>query len=231
MARLPRLTLPGFQHYVIQSGNNQQAIVSTDADRETLMLLIAESARKFGVAVHGYLVLDTQFHLLATPGEVTSLSQLMQAVGRGYVRYFNQQQSRSGTLWEGRYRSTVIEPERFLLPCMAYMDLGPVRAGLAGAPAQYQWSSHSHYAGLRTDAIVTPHAMYWQLGNTPFAREVAYADMVAAGLSLQQEMQIPDAIHTGWPLASAVFIAQTQSGTTRRLVKARAGRPPARDKE
>lgn len=227
MARLPRLTLPDLPHYVVQRGNNQQAIVATPADYETLLFLIAENARKFEVAVHGYLLMPTQFHLLATPTTAHSLPHLMQAVGRSYVRYFNQQQARSGTLWEGRYRCTLVDPEGFLLPSMAYMDLAPLRAGLVLAPRDYRWSSHSHYAGLRSDPVVAPHAMYWQLGNTPFAREIAYAELLAAGLTSRQEAKIAESVHTGWPLASAEFVARLQTGTPRRLVKAAPGRPRA----
>lgn len=106
---------------------------------------------------------------------------MMQAVGRDYVRYFNQRHQRTGTLWEGRYRCTVLEPERYLLPCMVYMDWNPVRVGLAQQPGDYPWSSHAHGLGLRADPLVTPHALLWGLGNTPFAREAAYAALVPGG--------------------------------------------------
>ena len=108
---------------------------------------------------------------------------MMQAVGRRYVRYFNQRQARTGTLWEGRYRSTLIQAERYLLACMAYIDLNPVRAGMVAEPGDYPWSSHAHYVGLRNDRLVTPHPLYWELGNTPFARDAAYAELVRSGIS------------------------------------------------
>ena len=103
---------------------------------------------------------------------------MMQAVGRRYVRYFNDSQGRSGTLWEGRYRSTVIRPERYLLACMVYIDLNPVRAGLVKEAAPIPGPAMRHYVGLRTDKMVTPHALFWTLGNTPFSREAAYAELV-----------------------------------------------------
>ena len=130
MARLPRLTVPGYPHHIIQRGNNRQAIFSSTADYQMLLALIDESAHKFGVALHAYVLMGNHFHLLATPTTEEGLPQMMQAIGRRYVRYFNDRQARSGTLWEGRYRSTLIDTERYLLACMAYIDLNPVRAGL-----------------------------------------------------------------------------------------------------
>src|SRR5687767_6604625 len=131
MARLPRLTVAGYPHHLIQRGNNRQAIFSTSADYETLLAMLDEHAHKAGVAIHAYVLMSNHFHLLATPETVEGIPQMMQAVGRRYVRYFNQRQARTGTLWEGRYKSTLIQAERYLLACMAYIDLNPVRAGIA----------------------------------------------------------------------------------------------------
>jgi putative transposase len=158
MARLPRLTLPGYPHHIIQRGNNRQMIFADTQDFATMMALLAENAHKFAVAVHAYVLMDNHFHLLATPATAEALPLMMQAVGRSYVRYFNQRHARSGTLWEGRYRSTLIETERYLLACMVYIDLNPVRAGMVAQPGAWQWSSHAHYLGQRIDKLVTPHA-------------------------------------------------------------------------
>jgi REP element-mobilizing transposase RayT len=130
MARLPRLTLPGYPHHVIQRGNNRQAIFASTADYQVLLDLLRDNAQKFGVAIHAYVLMSNHFHLLATPQTADGLPQMMQAVGRSYVRTFNNAQGRTGTLWEGRYRSTLIQSERYLLACMVYIDLNPVRAGL-----------------------------------------------------------------------------------------------------
>ena len=130
--------------------------------------------------------MSNHLHLLVTPEAADSVPLMMQGVGRAYVRYFNRRHGRSGTLWEGRYRSTLIEAERHLLACMVYLDLNPVRAGMLASAADYPWSSHAHLAGLRHDPLLTPHPLYWQLGNTPFAREQAYVDLVRAGLAPEQ---------------------------------------------
>jgi putative transposase len=228
MARLPRLTLPGYPHHIIQRGNNRQTVFSSATDHQVFLALLEESARKFGVALHAYVLMDNHFHLLATPSTAESLPQMMQAAGRRYVRYFNDSQARSGTLWEGRYRATVIEAERYLLACMAYMDLNPVRAGLVAEVKDYPWSSYGHYAGLRVDGLLTPHPMVWALGNTPFAREAAYAELVRAGITLEQQDQLTRSALSGWALGGDGFLAELQKRTERRVTRNQAGRPPLR---
>ena len=226
MARLPRLTLPGYPHHVIQRGNNRQAIFANPADYQRLLDLLDDNARQFEVAIHAYVLMSNHFHLLLTPQTADGLPQMMQAVGRRYVRYFNDTQQRSGTLWEGRYRSTLIQTERYLLACMAYIDLNPVRAGLVAQAADYPWSSHGHYIGRRSDKMVTPHPLVWELGNTPFAREAAYAEMVQAGINPVQQTALTQATLSGWALGEPDFVADLQKRTQRRVSKGQAGRPP-----
>lgn len=225
MARLPRLTLPGYPHHIIQRGNNRQAIFATPEDDQVLLDLLLENASKFEVHVHAYVLMSNHFHLLATPQTADGLPKMMQAVGRSYVRHFNRSQQRTGTLWEGRYKSTVIQTDRYLLACMAYIDLNPVRAGLVTQAQDYPWSSHRHYLGLTVDRLVKPHALFWALGNTPFAREAAYAEMVRAGIHpVQQAALTASALH-GWALGEPDFVADLQKRTQRRVAKVSAGRP------
>lgn len=230
MARLPRLTVPGYPHHVIQRGNNRQPIVLSDADRETLLGLVADNALKHRVALHAYVLMDNDFHLLLTPETEDGVPQMMQAVGRRYVRYFNDLHHRSGTLWEGRYKSTLIQSESYLLACMTYMDLNPVRAGMVAQASDFVWSSHRHYSGLAQDRRLTPHTLYWGLGNTPFAREAAYAEMVRDGLSVQQQTRITGAALRGWALGDAGFVAELQKRTQRRVTESRPGRPVSQRK-
>ncbi|RFO97930.1 transposase [Rhodoferax lacus] len=225
MARLPRLSFAGLPHHVIQRGHNGQPIFLQTADYQLMLDLLLEYARKFQVAVHAYVLLPNHIHLLLSPEAVNGLPLMLQSVGRRYVRYFNDQQGRSGTLWDGRYRCTVMQPERFVLPCMSYMDLNPVRAGLSDSAADYAWSSHGHYIGRRVDRLVTPHAQFWGLGNTPFAREDAYAQLVQAGTDASQQSVLTDATLKGWALGDAAFVQALQKDSPRRLVKGRAGRP------
>jgi putative transposase len=226
MARLPRLTVAGYPHHIIQRGNNRQAIFADSGDYEALLGLIQDSARRFHVAVHAYVLMSNHFHLLATPETVEAIPQMMQAVGRSYVRYFNQRQARTGTLWEGRYRSTLVQADRYLLACMVYIDLNPVRAGLVNDPADYPWSSHGHYIGRRVDRLVTPHPLFWELGNTPFAREASYGELVRTGISPEQQRMLTDSALSGWALGEPDYIADLQKRTERRVTRGRAGRPP-----
>lgn len=225
MARLPRLTLPGHLHHVIQRGNNRQPIFQDGEDFDTMLGLLADNALQHGVAVHAYVLMDNHFHLLVTPSSADALPQMMQAVGRRYVQYFNRRYARTGTLWEGRYRSTVLQAERYLLPCMVYLDLNPVRAGLVANAADYPWSSHAHWRGVRNDRLLTPHALYWALGNTPFAREAAYAALVQAGIGSLEQTALTASALSGWALGDAEFIEMLQKQTPRRVLQGQAGRP------
>lgn len=225
MARLPRLTLPGVVHHLIQRGNNRQAIFSTTADYQLMLQLLDEHSRRLGVAIHAYVLMSNHFHVLATPETAEGIPQLMQSVGRRYVRLFNDRYGRTGTLWEGRYRSTLVQSERYLLACMAYIDLNPVRAAMVATPADYPWSSHRHYIGRTTDKLITPHALYWQLGNTPFARDLAYSELVGAGLPTSVQQSISQSATRGWALGDDRYLADLQQRTERRLAPRRPGRP------
>jgi putative transposase len=226
MARQARLTIPGMPHHVIQRGNNRQAIVGDDADRQAWLDLLSEESRQHGVAVHAYVLMDNHSHLLVTPSTSDGLSKMMQALGRRYVRRFNDKHGRTGTLWEGRYRSSLVQTERYFLACMVYLDLNPVRAGMVTEAAAYPWSSHRHYIGTRRDHCVTPHAVMWGLGNTPFAREAAYAELVAAGLSQQQQAVFTRSVLSGWAVGTEAFVAELAEQTERRLGPGKRGRPP-----
>ena len=225
MARLPRLTLAGYPHHVILRGNNRQAIFKDSADMQRLLDLLQTHAKEQGVKVHAYVLMSNHLHLLLTPLQNDSLPKMMQAVGRSYVLYFNKRHGRSGTLWEGRYRSSLIQTERYFLACMAYIDLNPVRAGMVAHAADYGWSSHGHYIGRQNEAWLTPHPLYWDMGNTPFAREAAYAAMVQAGVNQEQQQALTFSALSGWALGEKSFVQGLQKQTTRRVNRAKAGRP------
>lgn len=228
MARLPRLTLPGLPHYVLQRGNNLQPIFADAQDYACMKDLLREMGRRFAVELHAYILLPNQLHLLATPETADSLPQFMQAVGRSYVRYFNNRHGRTGTLWEGRYRCTVLQAEQWLMATMVSMDLNPVRDGLVQRAVDWPWSSYAHNAGLQSDALISPHALFWALGNTPFARDAAYVRAVEAGLDADTQEQISHAALRGWALGEPDFIENLQQKTERRVKRQKAGRPAAR---
>lgn len=229
MARLPRLTVAGQVHRLILRGNNGQPVFGDDVDRRYLLQLLQDHAIENAIAVHAYVLLDNQVQLLATPAD-ERLGVWMQAVGRRYVRYFNDRNGRSGTLWEGRYRSTVVEADTWLLPAMVVSDLAPVDAGLVIDADAWRWSSNGHYIGRAVDRLITPHASWWALGNTPFAREKAYADLVREGVPPDQRVRLEAATLGGWALGSPDFLEILAKKTPRRLAPTVAGRPPSSKK-
>ena len=225
MARQPRLALPGYPHHVIQRGNNRQPIVLDEADRKMLYSLWLEESLRHKVAVNAYVLLDNHFHMLLTPPSDEAMSLMMQSVGRTYVRYFNKRHDRSGTLWEGRYKSSLVDSEAYLLTCMAYIDLNPVRAGAADSPEAFNWSSYKHLSGQKIDKLVTPHALYWGLGNTPFAREAAYAEFVASGLSESIQKDLTESALKGRVVGRPDFLKLLEKTTRRQILPQKAGRP------
>lgn len=225
MARLPRLTLPGQPHYVLQRGNNLQAVFIDGQDYASMKDLLREMARRFGVDIHAFILLPNQLHLLVTPESADSLPQFMQSVGRSYVRGFNNRHGRTGTLWEGRYRATVLEPQAWMLPAMVVLESQAVQQGVAGRAVDYVWSSARHNAGAQVDGMLRLHPAYWRLGDTPFAREAAYALMLDRGASADITEVVLGAAMKGWVLGGESFVQGLQQRTERRLTRQRAGRP------
>jgi putative transposase len=228
MARQSRLTIAHFPHHIVQSGNNRQAIFHTSADYQAYLGLLLEASRQHQVAVHSYVLMTNHVHLLATPQDDVGLPLMMQQVGRSYVRLFNRLHGRTGTLFEGRYKSTLIQSERYLLPCMVYIDLNPVRVGVTALPQDYAWSSYTHYAGLRADLLVTSHPHFWTLGNTPFAREAAYVELVKAGLIADEERALTNMALRSWALGDENFLTNLELRTQRRVRPGQKGRPVKR---
>ena len=225
MARLPRLSLPGYPHHVILRGNNRQLIFKDNSDRQALLGLLVGYCQKHGVNLHAFVLMDNHLHLLVTPQFDKALSKMMQDLGRDYVRYFNKTHTRTGTLWEGRFRSALIQTDRYFLACMVYIDLNPVRAGMVAQALEHPWSSHAHYVGARQDSWLVPHDVYWALGNTPFAREKAYAELVQYGIEESKKHALTSSVLGGWALGEDTFTQNLQPLSKRRVSKSKAGRP------
>jgi putative transposase len=225
MARQPRLCIAGHTYHVIQRGNNRQAIFASDADRRDMLHLLLESSRQYAVAVHSYVLMDNHIHLLLTPSTDTGLSSMMQQIGRSYVRRFNQRTGRTGTLFEGRFRSALVQTERYLLACMVYIDLNPVRSGQVTQPQDYAWSSFRHYAGGQPDHLITPHPHFFNIGNTPFAREKAYQELIDAGLARDMLEQITSTLLKNHALGEPRYVQLLERQTDRRWQAAKPGRP------
>jgi putative transposase len=225
MARLPRLVIPHQPHHVIQQGNDRQLIFREPEDYQRFLGWLRESAKEFKVAIHAYVLMPGLLHLLATPAEEGGLAQAMQRTGRYYVPWFNAKYGRSGSLFQGRFKTSVIDAASYLMQCSQYIELAPVRAQLAGDALAYPWSSYAHHAGAKPDALITDHALYWALGNTPFQREAAYKELAERPLTAPQLEVIEKAVLKGWPLGSDAFKADLQQKARRQVLPARRGRP------
>ena len=228
MARLPRYALPGQPQHIIQRGNNRQVIFAADADYQFFRDAMVDAAIKHRLTVHAYVWMTNHVHLLATPELDDSISKVFQSVGRRYVQYFNVAYGRSGTLWEGRYRATVVDSERYLLTLMRYIELNPVRAGLVVHPRDYVWSSYRYNAlgesGSNADWI-TPHREYLRLGQNPADRQSAYRQLFRAAVSGADLAEIRDCTHKGWALGGERFREQVEALGQRRAASKGVGRP------
>ena len=225
MARLPRLVVPFQPHHIIQHGNDRQLIFREADDYQRFLAALKESAREFKVAIHAYVLMPNHLHLLASPSSAEGLAQMMQRVGRYYVPWYNAKYARTGSLFQGRFKTALIEAERYLLLCSRYIEGNPVRAQMAAEPLDYPWSSYGHHAGARADAMITDHALYWGLGNTPFQREAAYIEQTRSPLSQAELDSINLAVLKGWPLGSDAFKTKLQQSAQRQVVPAKRGRP------
>lgn len=225
MARMPRLVIPGELHHLLQRGHNRQVIVHDAEDANAFLAALREASQLHDVKVHGYALMPTHLHLLVTPGREDSLARAMQTLGRRYVAHFNQRHGRSGTLWEGRFRTTLAEAAAYFEAFLIYVEQNPVRAGLVEQAADYPWSSAAHHMGRRRDALVAEHAAYWALGNTPFERELRLRQAFAAPQDPALLNTLRRHVHSGWPLLSASRAAALEAQCDRPLRPRPVGRP------
>jgi len=225
MARLPRLSVGGVPHLLVQRSHQRQAVFIDDADRALFHQLLGEAARSEGVALHAYGLFDGEVRLVATPSTSEALGRMMQSLGRRYCGAFNRRHRRTGGLWEGRFRATVIEPGRYLVAAMCYAEQDASDNGDGAVTGVVPVSSRSHHLGQRQDALVTDHPAFWALGNTPFDREAAYRGLLSAGLPMSERRDLEQGVQKGWPVGSAGFIEMLSAQTSRRLSPLKRGRP------
>lgn len=225
MARKPRLDLAGVPQHIVQRGNNRAPCFFDNGDRRAYLDLLRESARAADVSVHAYALMTNHTHLLGTPREAGRISAMMQALGRRYVQWINKRRSRTGTLFDGRFKASLVDSERYLLCCYRYIELNPVRAGLAAGPVDYPWSSYRCNALGQADELLTPHATITALGETPDQRQSAYRAFVAEGVSAYEREAIRDHLMQGRALGSAEFQAQVEAVVGRPASLVARGRP------
>jgi putative transposase len=225
MPRPPRLELPGVPLHVIQRGNNRAACFFGDVDRRFYLKCLAQAAVRRNCAVHAYVLMTNHVHLLVTPSEPGAVGAILQDVGRRYVRVINTLHSRTGTLWEGRFKSSLVESERYLLICHRYIELNPVRAGLVDHPAAYPWSSYAHNAAGKVDRLLTEHAMFHALGTDPISRHAAYRALFAEEIDEKTLAQIRQAVNVGCALGSETFLKTLSAKLGRGVYPPKQGRP------
>ena len=217
MARLARLCVAGHPHLVLQRGHNGQPVFTDAEDRSSFLKLLAEAARASGVSVHAYALSADEVRLLATPAQADSLSRMMQSLGRRYGFAFNRRHARSGSLWDGRFRTAPIEAEQHLLAAMRYIE--------SALPAP-DVSSAAHHLGQGNDPVVSDHSLYWALGNTPFDREMKYRAWLEQGIPSSEAERFQRAGQQGWPVGTPAFLDSLSQVTDRRLAAKPRGRPP-----
>ena len=224
MARLPRFVIPGQPQHVIVRGNNRAEIFCADADCSFYLEKLKLACDKHGCSVHAYVLMTNHVHLLITPHLEQSLGKAMQMLGRYYVQYYNYCYRRTGTLWEGRYKATLIDSEAYLLTCMRYIELNPVRAGMAVDPSDYPWSSYHHNALGQANDLVVPHPEYQRLGESSESRQAAYRELFKRQLSENSITDIREATNKAWVLGNDRFKQRIQEQLGRRVEpKARGG--------
>jgi putative transposase len=229
MARLPRYFVKNVPQHIILRGNNRETIFVNDDDRLFFKDALQDAAKRNGLAIHAYVFMTNHIHLLASPSTEESIPKTLQSLGRRYVQYFNYRYERTGTLWEGRYRATIVEAETYLFECMRYIELNPVRAGMVPHPAEHAWSSYGHNAGFAADALIKPHRLYRALGVTEGARTTAYRALAQAPMDAAMLDTIRNSTNKGWAMGAGRFKSRIESLTDRRVAPLPKGRPKRQD--
>jgi len=225
MPRKPRFYLPGIPAHIVQRGRSREPVFFESNDYAAYLGWLGEAARRYGCAVHAYVLMTNHVHILATPESQNGISQMMQYLGRRYVPYINNGYGSSGSIWEGRYKASMIHDEEYLLTCMRYIELNPVRANMVQAPGAYGWSSfRANGQGDKND-IVEPHQLYVRLGKTKAQRQEAYRALFKAHVDAGMLGDIRAAWQTGTPLGNDSFREKIEARLKRRIGQPRRGRP------
>ena len=225
MARLPRVHLAGVPEHIIQRGNNRQVCFASEEDFAAYAHWLKQYSEAFGVDVHAWVFMTNHVHLLCTASDAKGISLMMQSLGRRYVRYFNGQYRRSGTLWEGRFKSCLVQEEHYILAVYRYIEMNPVRAGMVTSPSDYHWSSYASNALGKISALCHPHPSYLALAANATERRQAYRDLFHSEVSEVMLLDIRNAIKSGMALGNERFKQEVEALTGRRQQKVKVGRP------
>ena len=229
MPRRSRIHLPGMPLHIVQRGHNRDACFFREEDYLTYQHWLGEALTETDCALHAYVLMTNHVHLLITPKRAESVSRFVMALGRRYVQYINRTQGRTGTLWDSRYKSSLIDADDYLLSCQRYIEMNPVRAGMVDDPAHYRWSSYRHNALHQDDKLITQHAVYRGLGTNRQERCGHYRALFQSRLESDSISDIRMALQQSQPLGNSRFADKIEKATgVRPELKAR-GRPKRRD--
>lgn len=225
MSRRKRFDLPGYPLHVVQRGVDRRACFFSSEDYQAYLNWLLQAARHYQCAIHAYVLMTNHVHLLVTPQVSFGVGRMMQYLGRYYVRYVNHAYGRTGTLWEGRYKASVVGGERYLLACYRYIELNPVRAGMVSDPADYPWSSYRYHAHGEPDGLVREHEIYTRLGPTREVRTSGYRRLFEGELGEDLLAEVRAATQHCHVLGGERFKAEIEAMLGRRLGTGRPGRP------
>jgi len=225
MPRKPRFNLPGIPQHVIQRGNNRELCFFAEADYQRYLHDLSESATRFSCQLHAYVLMSNHVHLLVSSAQAYGISQMMQALGRRYVCYINRRYSRTGTLWEGRFKASLVDSENYLLTCMRYIEMNAVRANMVEHPAEYRWSSYAANAQGQQDPIVTPHPLYLALGSSADKRQMVYRELFRQSIDNPQLHEIRQTLNSELVLGCSCFKDHIEGQTNRKAGLGQPGRP------
>lgn len=225
MPRRPRIVMPNIPLHIIQRGNNKQACFFSDDDYLSYLQWLGEYAQISGCQIHSYVLMTNHVHLLLTPQKHYSAGDLLKRLGQRYVQYINRNYKRTGTLWEGRFRSCLIQEENYLLTCQLYIELNPVRAGIVKHPGEFRWSSYHHNGQGEKSDLITPHMLYHGLGNTEEEKQSIYRELFRSNLEPGEIDQIRKATNGNFALGAKRFQDEVSAMLGRRVFPGKAGRP------
>ncbi len=225
MPRKPRFTLPGYPQHVIQRGNNREPCFFGDDDCHAYLDRLQEATARYACQLHAYVLMTNHVHLLITPQTENGIAHLMQRLGQRYVHFINHSYQRTGTLWDGRYKANLIDTEAYLLTCMRYIELNPVRAQMVSFPGEYRWSSYQSNGYGKSDPLIATHALYRALGSNSDSRCHAYRELFRHNIDNAQLHVIRDALNQELVLGRDDFKDKIEQITKRQTRRGQDGRP------
>ncbi len=225
MPRKPRFFLSDVPVHIVHRGHSRSPVFFEDADYTSYLYWLHKSSEKYKVSIHAFVLMTNHVHLLVTPQNGADVSLFMQYIGRRYVPYINQKYGMSGSIWEGRYKASLVQEDHYFLSVMRYIELNPVRANMVESPSHYRWSSFCHNAGLKVIKLIKRHQIYQGLANDDLERVKAYLAFFKSELEDEAMKKINDAWLTGTPLGSDYFKDMIEAKLMCKVGQDRRGRP------